>query len=76
MDKQQALFQIIGVAIPGDAWVELNDKEKIDKYQDLARELRKLWKVRARVVPIDIGALWKIPKGLVVLYCINTALGL
>ena len=60
--------------------MELKEKEKIDYYQDLARDLRKRWKVKARVVPIDIGALWTIPKGLVVLYCIvlyciNTALG-
>ena len=41
------------------------EKEKIDKYRDLARELRKLWKVKTRVVPIVIGALGTIPKGLV-----------
>ena len=49
--------QIIDVAVPGDATVELKGKEKIDKYQDLAKELRKLWKVKTRVVPIVIGAL-------------------
>ena len=55
--------------------MELKEKENIDKYQDLARELRKLWKVKARVVPIVIWALWTIPKGLVLLYYIYTALG-
>ena len=54
--------QIIDVAIPGDARVELKEKEKIDKYQDLAKELRKPWKVKTRVVPIvNIGALRTIP---------------
>ena len=53
--------QIIDVAVPGDAKVELKEKEKIDKYQDLAKELRKLWKVKTRVVPIVIGALRTIP---------------
>ena len=53
--------QIIDVALPGDAKVELKEKEKIDKYQDLAKELRKLWKVKTRVVPIVIGALRTIP---------------
>ena len=53
--------QIIDVASPGDAKVELKEKEKIDKYQDLAKELRKLWKVKTRVVPIVIGALRTIP---------------
>ena len=53
--------QIIDVAVPGDAKVELKEKEKIDKYQDLAKELRKLWKVKTRVVRIVIGALRTIP---------------
>ena len=53
--------QIIDVAVPGDARVEQKEKEKIDKYQDLAKELRKLWKVKTRVVPIVIGALRTIP---------------
>ena len=53
--------QIIDVAVPGDARVKLKEKEKIDKSQDLAKELRKLWKVITRVVPIVIGALRTIP---------------
>ena len=57
--------QIIDVAVPGDARVELKEKEKIDKYQDLAKEWRKLWKVKTRVVPLVVGALTTIPKGLV-----------
>ena len=31
-------------------------QEKVDKYQDLAREIKRLWKVEARVIPIVIGA--------------------
>ena len=41
------------------------EKEDLIKYQDLARELRKLWKVKTRVVPIDIGAVGTIPKRLI-----------
>ena len=51
VDKQQAVCQIIDVAAPGDAGVELKEKEKIDKYQDLAKELRKLRKVKTSVAP-------------------------
>ncbi|CAH3032949.1 unnamed protein product, partial [Porites evermanni] len=53
--------QIIDVAVPGDATVKLKEKEKIEKYQDLAKELRKLWKVKTRVVPI-IRWHWLLPK--------------
>ena len=56
---------MIDVAVPGDAKVELKEREKIDKYQDLARELRKLRKDKTRVVPIVVGALGTILKGLV-----------
>jgi hypothetical protein len=36
--------------------------EKIEKYQDLARELRKLWNTRTEVIPIVIGALGTLAK--------------
>ena len=43
VDKQQAVCQIIDAAVPGNARVELKEKETIDKCQDLAREFRTLW---------------------------------
>ena len=42
----------------------MKESEKIDKYLDLARELRKLWNMMATVVPMEVGALGTIPKGL------------
>ena len=36
-----------------------------DKYLDLARELKKLWNMKVTVIPIVIGALGTITKGLV-----------
>ena len=36
----------------------------MDKYQDVAKEIKMLWKVKARVIPIVIGALGPIPRGL------------
>lgn len=44
--------------------MEVKEKEKIDKCQDLAGEVRKLEKVKTKVVPIAVGALGTIPKGL------------
>ena len=37
--------------------VEIKESRKVDKYSDLARELRKLWNVRMVVIPVVIGAL-------------------
>jgi len=44
--------------------VEENEQEKRDKYQDLARELKWLWKVEIKVIPIVVGALGTVMKGL------------
>ena len=35
---------IIDVAVPGDARTEVKEKEKIDKYQVLGRDIKNLWK--------------------------------
>ena len=35
-----------------------------DKYLDLVRELKKLWNMKVVVIPIIIGALGMVPKGL------------
>ena len=64
INKDTKSCHIIDVAIPGDARIVTKQEEKIDKYQDLAREIRSLWKVKAKVIPIVIGALGTIPKGL------------
>ena len=35
----------------------IKEEEKVDKYQDLAREISRLWGMSTTVVPIIIGAL-------------------
>ena len=45
------------VAIPEDGRVRAKEDEKVEKYQDLAREVRKMWGVRIKVIPIVVGAL-------------------
>ena len=63
-DKINKSCYIIDVAIPGDARVPQKEAEKIEKYSDLRRELQKLWKVKAKVVPIVVGALGTVSKSL------------
>jgi len=50
--------------VPVDARVEEKEQEKIDRYQDLARELKGLCKVETKVIPIVVGALGTVAKGL------------
>ena len=49
---------IIDIAVPADASVMGKEKEKVEKYQDLRKEIARLWKLkRVEVVPVVIGAL-------------------
>ena len=43
----------------------MKECEKRDKYLDLARELEKLWNMKETIIPIVIGALSTVTKGLV-----------
>ena len=49
------------MAIPEDSGVKEKEFEKAEKYPNLARELRRMWKVKTNVVPIVLGALGTVP---------------
>ena len=57
IDKKNKHCKIMDVAIPGDSRIELKGREKVEKCQDLAREIRKLWNVKVEVIPIVLGSL-------------------
>ena len=58
LDKQAMEAKIIDIAISGDARVKDNELEKIEKYQLLRKEMRKLWKLKkVTIVPAVIGGL-------------------
>ena len=45
--------------------VKLKKNEKKDKYFDLARELKKLWDMKVKIMPIVIGAHGTVTNGLI-----------
>ena len=51
-------------AVPADNRAKLKESEKKDKYQNLARELKKLKNMKVMVIPIITGALGTVTKGL------------
>ena len=58
IDKKEQKVTVIDIAVPADVRVEEKEKEKKEKYQDLKREIRRLWKLRnVQIVPVVIGAL-------------------
>ena len=64
VEKRNKCCKIIDFAIPYDSRIEEKEVEKVVKYQDLARELKKLWKMKTMVIPIVIGTFGTVPKDL------------
>ena len=50
--------------VPADHRVKLKESEMKYKYLDLARERKKLWNMKVTLMPIVIGALDTVTKGL------------
>ena len=61
VDKKERSCKIIYFAVLGDSRIE-EEKDKIEKYQDLGRELQKIWDVKVKIIPLVVGSLGAIPK--------------
>ena len=61
-DKKERSCEIFDFAVPGDSRIEEKEKDKIEKYQDLGRELQKIWNVKVEIIPLFVGSLGAIPK--------------
>jgi hypothetical protein len=63
--KREAKAKIVDVAIPYDSRIEEKQEEKITKYEDLRRELARMYRpTDFEVVPIVIGTLGATPREL------------
>ena len=62
VDKKLRICKIIDFAVPGDSRIEKKEKDKIEKYQDLRRELQKIWNVKVKIIPLVVGSLGAILK--------------
>ena len=64
VDKKTKSCVIIDCTIPGDCRKREKEIEKIKKYQNLKRKLKKIWSLKkAEVVPVVVRALGCISKG-------------
>ena len=55
---------VVDFSVPADHKIKLKECEKRDKYLDLARELKKIWNITVKIVPIVIDAFGTVTKGL------------
>ena len=63
IDKKERKEIIIVIAVPADVRVGQKERETVEKYQDLKREIGRLWRLKmVEVVPIVIGALGSVTK--------------
>ena len=54
VDKKERSCKIIDFAVPGE--------DKIEKFQDLGRELQEIWNLKVKIIPLVVGCLGAIPK--------------
>ena len=61
VDKERSC-KIIDFAVPADSRIEEKEEDTIEKYQDLERELQKIWNVKVKTIPLVVSSLGALPK--------------
>ena len=61
VDKERSC-KIIDFAFPGDGRIEEKEKDKIEKYQDLRRELQKIQNIKMKIIALVVRSLSAITK--------------
>ena len=65
VNKQERKCPIVDIAVPGDKRIGEKENEKVKKYQELKREIARMWYVRTvQVIPIVVGSLGSVTKNL------------
>ena len=62
IDKTKNECKIIDFACPFDSRIEEREKDKMKGYNNLKRELKKIWDLPVKVITVVIGALEPTPK--------------
>lgn len=57
IDKEKQEWTIIDFSVPNDRNILKKEKEKVEHYSPLAYEIRKMYKVNTKIIPIVVGAL-------------------
>ena len=63
-DKIEKQCMLIEISVPDDANIMMKESEKICKYKDLEIEISRMWNVKTRVIPVVIGTLGTVRKGI------------
>ena len=63
-DHKTKTCKLINMAVPSDRNASVKVTEKLSKYKDLEIETSRMWGMRTETIPVIIGALGAIKKGL------------
>ena len=63
-DRKEKACMLIDMTVPSERNVSMKEVEKLSKYKDLEIEVTKMWEMKTTTVPVVVGALGLIKKGL------------
>ena len=63
-NKKEKTCMLIDMAVPSDRNTSVKVAEKLSKYKDLEIEITRMWGMKMQIVPVIIGALGVITKGI------------
>ena len=63
-DKKEKRCMIIDVAVPSESNTSVKVTEKLSKYKDLEIEISRMWCMKTQTIPVVIGSLGLVKKGL------------
>ena len=64
-DSVNSTCKLIDMTVPSDRNIALKEIEKKSKYKDLEVEIQRIWQMKTIVLPVVIGALGTVKKGMV-----------
>ena len=64
VDRKAKLWTIIDFAVPLDHNIFKKQHDKVERYQKLAQQFRRMHPIQTKIIPIVVGAFGMIPEGL------------
>ena len=64
-DSVNSTCKLIDMTVPSDRNIVLKEIEKKSKYKDLELEIQRMWQMKTMVIPVVVGALGTVKKGMV-----------
>ena len=64
-DSVNSTCKLIDITVPSDRNIALKEIEKKSKYKDLELEIQRMWHMKTIVIPVVVGALGTVKKGMI-----------